>query len=1030
MRRAGSLKYAILAAVLFIFCGSVVVNLLELQEKSDRATAFDRQQLDRAVGLAQIAFFQFLDGVQRYREGDPLVRRHDLEQRFDEMRTRLAAFRSGSLGEQVKELPNGSGLVSDLLGTLAAAGAIVETIVAGDEGAYRSLRSRLNAVIRPLQELAYAVNRAEEEVAAAQRARAGTAFWTLLASLVGFLVSSGALVFILVQEQRRAAALARVAEEAREAADQAHGRLIESIESIPEGIALFDADDRLVLFNATYLEMYARSADLMQIGAPFEYIIREGAKRGQFARVADIEGYVATRVARHRQTHEVFEQELVDGTWLQISERRTRDGGSIGVGTDITDLKRRESRLAELAQENARFAAAIDSASSGIAILDPHRNGRPIVFVNPAFTLITGYDTEQVIGRSLALLNGPETDGETAAEIEAAIAAGHPVRAEVRHYRRDGSAFWDDVTLSPIFDDDGALSAFVSIHNDITERKSIEADLRTAKDQAEEANRTKSAFFAVMSHEVRTPMNGVLGTLGMLLDTRLDQDQRMFVHTAKQSGEALLTILNDILDSSKLEAGKLDLELIDFDLHAVVNGIATLLGPRARSKGIEFVTEIGDDVPRYLHGDPGRLRQVLLNFSDNALKFTEAGRVSIMVRLITNEDDVSTLRFEVTDTGVGMTPEQRSRLFRAFTQADASISRRFGGTGLGLAICKQLVELMGGRVGAISAPNRGTRMWMEIPFHHGAAVAEANPIAEAAPTPREVGARSVRVLLAEDNPTNAFVLKAMLNDTGYQLDIVGNGLEAIEAVGTRPYDVVLMDVSMPEMDGLEATREIRNLPSASAGVPIVAMTALAMAGDRERCIAAGMNDYLPKPIDKPALLRALATWSGLERLTGTARTEDEPAPGPPTDPLPAPSEPAAPAAATPHEETVEAAVAIREEDDDREPVVDHRVLDQLAEETGKETMPMLVEVFVADCRARIGRIRDAVAAEDREALQREAHSLVSSAATFGAMRLSAQARAIEVACRQGRDGEALALAGAMPSLAEATYAAIALVDAN
>jgi signal transduction histidine kinase/DNA-binding NarL/FixJ family response regulator len=394
---------------------------------------------------------------------------------------------------------------------------------------------------------------------------------------------------------------------------------------------------------------------------------------------------------------------------------------------------------------------------------------------------------------------------------------------------------------------------FVGSYRDITERRMAERASIAARDQAEAANRLKSEFLATMSHEVRTPMNGVLGMVDLLLDSPLADEQRRYALTVRDSAESLLAITNDILDFSKLEAGKLEIATTDFEIAQVAESALSLFSPRAVAKGIGLTYRLAPDLPPYLRGDPGRLRQVLFNLLANAIKFTHLGAVAFRISHRPLAGGAVELRVEVADTGIGIAPEARESLFARFVQADSATSRRYGGTGLGLAICKQLVELMGGSIGVDSEPGRGTRFWFTLPCTVGAAPPAAGE-GEAALPP--LG--RLRVLVAEDNPINQRVVVAMLGRLGHQVDVVSDGRKVVEAVQKLPYDLVLMDVEMPELDGPSATRAIRRLDGPVSRLPIIALTANAMAGAREEYLAAGMNGYVAKPIKLRELLAAIA----------------------------------------------------------------------------------------------------------------------------------------------------------------------------
>ena len=405
------------------------------------------------------------------------------------------------------------------------------------------------------------------------------------------------------------------------------------------------------------------------------------------------------------------------------------------------------------------------------------------------------------------------------------------------------------------------------------ELESATMQLRAAFDAAEDANRAKSEFLATMSHEIRTPMNGILGMAAVLTETNLTPQQQANVAIIRDSGEALLGILNDILDLSKIESGGFTLDETDFLPKDLLRSAATLWASQAAAKGVDFVTECGTDPAYLVHADVSRIRQILHNLISNAIKFTDTGRITVRFDHIEIVDsDRLTLRFVVSDSGIGLAHDQAERIFHPFVQGDGSTTRRFGGTGLGLAICKKLAMLLGGEIGVDSTPGDGSTFWFTVTARRGAAPAAGattehdagtvdSPVTAEKPCVDTRPFDGARILVADDNPINQKLTGALLTPLAAEIDFADNGRQALEAVQTGHYDIVLMDVQMPEMDGMEATRAIRDLPDpAVARLPIVALTANAMRGDREKYIAAGMDDYLSKPISPDTLLATVTRY--------------------------------------------------------------------------------------------------------------------------------------------------------------------------
>ena len=666
----------------------------------------------------------------------------------------------------------------------------------------------------------------------------------------------------------------------------AEARLMDAIESIDDGFAMWDDEWRFIMCNSRYREFYRMSADYLVVGTPMYELLLGGAKAGQYGPTDDPEELARQIMRVNADPNATYERLLGDGRWILGCNRRTALGGWAGVRTDITVQKQRELEL---------------------------------------------HQTKALLERQAADLSR------------------------------------------------------------------LAGDLTEAKRAAEQASLVKSEFLANMSHEIRTPMNGIIGMNGLLLRTPLTADQHKYADNVRLSAEALLGIINDILDVSKLEAGKVGLEAIDFDLAELVEGAVELLAARGREKGLEISVIIEEVARRPLRGDPTRLRQILLNLLSNAIKFTEEGSVTVEVKAARLEVGWTELRIEVADTGIGLFAETKAKLFEKFEQADGSITRRFGGTGLGLHITRQLVELMGGRIGVLDRPTgKGTLFWIELSLPEAApsvsivtyqggtpstmrtsgSSPSESPSLEAATvdsqtdmpdqpldSPPEPGGSSGHILLVEDNRINRALASALLEEARHTVSYAEDGLLALTAIEQDTYDLVLMDVQMPNLDGLEATRRIRGMGGRHAAVPIIAMTANAMEGDRQRCIDAGMNDYISKPIDVKLFIATVTKWLGDNR---TAAVEDEPP----------------------------AAIPLAE-------IIDETQLDRLAAVMAADRFGGLVGSYLDGARTLLERLKSSLAKGNLVELAHGSHDLKGTSGNFGARRLQGLAEQLEAASRAG-----------------------------
>jgi len=681
------------------------------------------------------------------------------------------------------------------------------------------------------------------------------------------------------------------------------------------------------------------------------------------------------------QRHEKALHEAQAGLELRVDERTQELQKEVAERTHAQEALR-------VSEE--RFRLAIEEGPIGMALIGPQFE---FTKVNRVLCEMLGYSEAEFSGLTfLGVVHADEV--QRIRERAERHFAGRALsdKLEARFVAKNGQVLWVDVSVSPVRDSQGRLLYGLAVMQDITKRKEAERALLRAKDAAESASRAKSEFLANMSHEIRTPMNGILGMTELALDTKLNPEQREYLSMVKSSADSLLGILNDILDFSKIEAGKLDLQPADFSLREALGDTLKTLQFRAQQKGLELIWAVATEVPDLLVGDVGRLRQIVVNLVGNAVKFTEKGEVGVNVHTEEQTADGVVLHFRVRDAGIGIAPDKQKLIFEPFTQADTSTTRKYGGTGLGLGITARLVEMMGGAIWVQSDLGRGSTFHFTTRFVVSkqtsankpplselpdstpvlSASAAALPAGDAS-TPRETPPPSgITVLLAEDNPVNRALAQRLLEKHGFSVLLAENGREALECLQRERERIaaILMDIQMPEMDGLDAIRAIRGTEQEIGGhMPIIALTAHAMSGDREKCLAAGADDYLTKPLHTPDLLAAL------DRLNGQK-----------TNVAPAVS----------HEKGA---------DDDSLPILD--VAGTLRRMDGqRELFEEVLQLFADEWPKNKQEIQAALDSADSNTSERLAHSLKGASASLGAARLSRAAFELEKLARAGRLEEA------------------------
>jgi PAS domain S-box-containing protein len=637
-----------------------------------------------------------------------------------------------------------------------------------------------------------------------------------------------------------------------------------------ERIFFKDRDGRFLVASAGWLantarRRYAQGLHEQVIGRTDVEVF--GGSAGARSRLEDLRVMETGEPVLAKIERETFE----DGpdAWTQTTKLPLRNEqdeivGTWGVSRDVTASVEAERALSAsrelLAASEHMQRVLFEHNPQPMWVRD--QGTLSVVAVNRAALAMYGYSHDEFLALTVTDLVPPEDAESFAAALERAEGESGPdlpVVVPWRHRCKDGTVVEVELTSTDVML--GGRACRIASSKDVTARNRAAAELSAARDAAVEASNAKSAFLATISHEIRTPMNGVLGMTELLLDSELDDDQRSLATQVSHSGELMIELIDDILDISKIEAGRLDLSIADFPLRETIEQTCAPVRLRADAKGVELDVQIADDVPQHACGDGRRVRQVLLNLVANAVKFTAAGSVVVRVSRLPDANGHGWIRIEVTDTGIGIERSILEHVFEPFTQADASTTRIYGGTGLGLTIARELVELMSGTIGVESELGAGSTFWIEIPLTLSLAVAArpsdspdagllTGPLWQTAPL----------VLVAEDSPVNQVVTVRTLERCGCNVDVVSDGRQALAALGKRDYDAVLMDCQMLEMDGYDATAELRRREQGSRHTLVIAMTAHALAGDRARCLEAGMDDYISKPIRREKLIETLRRW--------------------------------------------------------------------------------------------------------------------------------------------------------------------------
>ncbi len=657
---------------------------------------------------------------------------------------------------------------------------------------------------------------------------------------------------------------------------QVEGYLSDAIEALPDGFVLYDKNDQLVMCNEKYREIYKTSADLIVPGARFEDIIRTGVERGQYpAAKNDPESWIARRMEFHYHPTAPIEQKLDDGRWLRVFEQQTENGQFVGFRVDITELKDREQALSD---SESQLRATMESALDGIIIINSDGIIREF---NKSASRIFGYQQDEALGQNMseliipAKLRQAHTDG-----LNHYLKTGEgPVlgkRITVPGLHKDGHEITLELAINPAQSNSEQL--FIAYMRDITEELAKQEALKEAKHAAEQAAKAKSAFLAIMSHEIRTPLNGLLGLLELLQERSANPKDQKQISTALESAEALTRLLNDILDYSKLEEGKLDVKYIPIELKPFLEQVMDLLKPIFERKQLSTHLSVDPALPETILGDPLRLRQILINLLGNAAKFTPQGFVHLKVTKSVGSNQTEKLQFLIADSGIGISEQDIPQLFERFNTLDASYAREQEGSGLGLSITKSLCDLMDGTISVESQLHHGSTFKVKLPLlkalrHHYAAEDKHGSHSQNIGTSDQL--EDKKILLAEDNPTNNLVLTTMLTSIGASVTSVENGQQALDAAATEAFDLYILDISMPVMDGVDTIKHLRTNQTMDQPIPALAFTAYTSKDETTEFMAAGFDDILNKPARKRDVLSKIDKLLEIQRQTSLCIPDNE-----------------------------------------------------------------------------------------------------------------------------------------------------------
>ncbi|WP_310620821.1 hybrid sensor histidine kinase/response regulator [Flexibacterium corallicola] len=859
----------------------------------------------------EIEFNRFLNALDAYMMQVDNVSRNSVTLRFDVLWSRVNLFKKSHDQSAEQEETGFSGTVDGLSKAIAQAEPLVKQVTPENKKAYKEIRSLFDPFEEKLRSITLASLRQDTE----SRLRVRDNLESLLNRVFLFgalgMVSLLGLMISLVYSEVRTLRLLRETLDAQKNTDEARQQLVDAVESLNEGFLLCDEEDDIILCNQRFLNDHPVMSQVMAPGSNFISCLRYGLENGEFLLEEDrTESWLTRRLAERKNKSSSYETRLSDGRWIKVSDRRTEDGRTVSIQTDISQLKKREAALQEaqsileaqavdlttLAEqaEKARetLFGAVESLNECFVLFDEEDK---LVLCNSRFkglfqqlrdNISTGISYEQVL-RYMYLSGTFNTEGLD----EDDFVSSRLVRRKEKENDPSSMVRYEEQTIDGrwllVSSKSTRNAGTVSILTDISEAKRQALDIQEAnstleeqalrlRDLAEEAqaaSRAKSEFLAVMSHEIRTPMNAIIGFAGLLLGGDLKGENRQFIIGIEEASQRLLSLISDILDFSKLESGKIKLEAKPFNLVRMIDSCVDVVKVIAGSKPLEISVDIFKGTPENIISDSDRIYQILLNLMSNAVKYTSRGSVHLQIEVVGSSEKTVELCFTITDTGQGISLEAQKNIFKPFERKATDNAESASGSGLGLSICKRLVDLMDGDIGFSSVESFGSRFWFRIhakvyegrlPSHVSVAGTDLKhdcKTGESKGLDAEVSSR-LKVLVAEDTPASQMVIKTALEKRGHSVVSVDDGAQAVDTMLSQDFDLIIMDMQMPNMDGMTATRHIRKMVAPKCDIPVFALSAQAMDSDKQAAFSAGLSGYLTKPIrwsDLDTLLHAISS---------------------------------------------------------------------------------------------------------------------------------------------------------------------------